>query len=115
MTQDELIRQILEVNAQQRQAIDSGIATLQETRTLLQQQNITLEKAQEQVKQVDAERNKWQQYGSDQHEKFMNAEKRVSEQEAAKLKWMGAFIGLALLAAAFIGIKYFSPWGRLIP
>lgn len=74
-----------------------------------------LEKAQSQVNQVGTERDGWRDYGNDQHDKFINAEKRVAEERAAKLKWIMYFSGLAIAVALYFGLKFFTPIGRFIP
>lgn len=66
-----------------------------------------LEKAQAQVNQVGKERNDWRDYGNDQHEKFINAEKRVAEKQATILKLFMALAGLGLLIGAYLFAKFY--------
>lgn len=73
-----------------------------------------LDRAQKQVNQVGTERDGWKAYGEDQHEKLMNAEKRVAELKHSNLKWKISFFGLIALIGAFVWFKL-SPLGRFSP
>lgn len=68
-----------------------------------------LEKAQSQLNEVGKERDGWRSYGEDQHEKFINAEKRVAEEKVKKQRWFMLFSGLAVLVIAYFGLKFFTP------
>lgn len=69
-----------------------------------------LEKAQTQINEVGKERDGWRAYGEDQHEKFINAEKRVAEKQATVLK-LGIIIGLMSLAiGAYLVAKFYFRW-----
>jgi septal ring factor EnvC (AmiA/AmiB activator) len=73
-----------------------------------------LQSAETQIAQVAKERDGWKSYGDDQHDRFMNAEKRVVTEKLSKLRWQVAFGGLLTLVLAFVGLKFFTPIGKFI-
>lgn len=70
-----------------------------------------LTKAEDQIKAVAMERDGWRAYGTDQHDKWMNAEKRLAADKAALLR-RDIIIGLLTLA---IGVWAFLKFYLHIP
>lgn len=66
-----------------------------------------LETAQSQVDKVGTERDGWKDYGEDQHEKFINAEKRVAEKSATILKLVMALSGLGVIIGLYLVAKFY--------
>lgn len=66
-----------------------------------------LAKAQADVDKVGTERDGWKAYGEDQHEKFINAEKRVAEKQTTILKLYGTLAGLGLLIGLYLFAKFY--------
>lgn len=114
-SQADLRRQITELKATQRAEYETVLKDLKGSRDYATSLYTDLEKAQTQLNAVGTERDGWRDYGNDQHEKFINAEKRVSDEKVKKQRWFMLFSGLAILVAAYFGLKFFTPIGRLIP
>lgn len=119
--QVKLREQIKSLKQQQREAVDRAENDAKKAKEHAVTLSENLEKAQAQVDKIGEERDGWRDYGNDQHEKWINAEKRVAEEKTstakqanAKLKWMGAFFGLVVLIGAFVWFKL-SPLGRFSP
>lgn len=73
-----------------------------------------LKDLQPKIDQIGKERDGWQAYGNDQHDKWMNAEKRVADKEAAILRrdiviGIMGFLMLGYIAAR-IWLKSVIPW-----
>lgn len=115
LTQKELIAQIREKVAEQDKELEFAQRKANDAVANSDRTHQELGRAQEQANQLGKERDHWQAYGLDQHDKWMNAEKRVAEEKASKLKWILAFSGLAVLVAAYFGLKFLTPLGKLIP
>lgn len=108
ITKDELIRQIRTLNKQQTEELDRLRVS---HKTAIED----VDKAKKQVLEVAVERDGWRDYGNDQHEKFINAEKRVAEETVKKQRWVMMFSGLAVVVALYFGLKFFTPLGKFIP
>lgn len=66
-----------------------------------------LGKAQTQIDQVGKERDGWRSYGESEHDKWMNAEKRVAGQKAAILRRDIAVGLLTLAIGAWAFLKFY--------
>lgn len=115
LTKDELIRQIRGKVGQLEQELGRAQNAAASADNNVERLNGELEKAQNQVNTVGTERDGWKAYGEDQHDKFINAEKRVAEEKVKKQRWVMLFSGLALVVAAYFGLKFFTPMGRFMP
>lgn len=114
LTKDELIAQIRVKVAEQAKELEFAERKAKEARDNSDRTHEELGRVQEQANQVGKERDGWHAYGDDQHDKWMNAEKRVAEEKASKLKWILAFSGLSVLVIAYFGLKFFTPIGKLL-
>lgn len=106
-SQAELKRQIAALKVQQLADYNAVLKDLKGSREYAAGLWTDLETAKVQVGKVGEERDGWKAYGEDQHEKFINAEKRVAEKQATVLK-LGIVIGLMSLAiGAYLFLKFY--------
>lgn len=112
--QSQLREQIKTLKEQQRGEVDRIEKALRDSTEYAKTLWTDLDKAQTDLNKVGVERDGWRDYGNDQHEKFINAEKRVAELKHSTLKWKILFFGLIALIGAFIWFKL-SPLGRFSP
>lgn len=115
LTKDELIRQIRQKVGLLEQELGRAQNAAASADGNVERLQGELDTAQTQVNTVGTERDGWRDYGNDQHEKFINAEKRVAEEKVKKQRWVMMFSGLALVVAVYFGLKFFTPIGRFIP
>lgn len=114
-SQAELKRQIAALKVQQLADYNAVLKDLKGSREYAVGLWTDLETAKVQVGKIGEERDGWKAYGEDQHEKFINAEKRVSEEKVKKQRWFMLFSGLAIVVGLYFGLKFFTPIGRFIP
>lgn len=105
--QVKLREQIKSLKGQQRAAVDRIEKDLKGSKDYAATLWTDLEKAQTQVNQVGKERDGWRDYGNDQHDKFINAEKRVAEKQVTILKLYMALAGLGLVIGAYLFAKFY--------
>lgn len=100
-------RTLKEIVADLKVANDRQNQELSDVRSKLDWTWSELGRAQEQINQVALERDGWRAYGVDQHDKWMNAEKRIAEGKAGILR-RDIIIGIMSLAiAAFLFLKFY--------
>jgi septal ring factor EnvC (AmiA/AmiB activator) len=87
--------------------LDNTKASLQTAGRTIGEQQASLSDAQEQITQVGKERDGWHAYGDDQHDKWMNAERRVSDEKVNALR-LGIALGLLSLAVGAYGFLHFG-------
>lgn len=108
VTRAQIIVQARALVAQQQQQLDDAKKELVEAQTIIiPQLHADLNKAQEQVNVVAQERENWRQYGEAEHDKFMNAEKRVAEDKAGLLRRDIIISGLISLMGAYAAAKFY--------
>jgi septal ring factor EnvC (AmiA/AmiB activator) len=100
LTKEELINQIQEKVAQQAKELEFAQQKAKDAIANSDRTHEELGRAQGQIDQVAKERDGWQAYGNDQHDKWMNAETRVAKEQAAVLR---RNIVIGLMALAMIG------------
>lgn len=106
-TKDEIIQGIEERLDQQEKELDGVNKQLGDSIADVQRLSGALESAQGQLDAVGKERDGWRDYGSDQHDKWMNAEKRVAEGTAGLLR-RNIIIGcLTLLITVYAFAKFY--------
>lgn len=103
-----LVERLGQINDRQKVELDDANAKLVWT-------SKELDDIQPKIDQVARERDGFKDYGDSQHEQLVNAQKVLAEEKSSKLKWQVAFGGFALLVGAYFGLKFLTPWGRLIP
>jgi hypothetical protein len=111
-TRNELLDQIQELRKQQDEALAASEAKLVTANSNVDRLQTELNAAKTQVTKVATERDGWKDYGTDQHDKWMNAEKRVAEKESAILRRNIVIGVMGLLIAAYLALKLFikPPW-----
>jgi exonuclease VII small subunit len=87
--------------------LDNTIVQLAKAQGTVNEQKESLQTAQQQIGKVVEERDGWHSYGDDQHDKWMNAEKRVSDQKVRVLK-LGIALGILSLLCIGYGIGHFG-------
>ncbi len=109
-TNAQLVEQIRERARQQQAIIDEMQGKLAlSSGTVASLQN-ELTTAQTQIDQVAKERESWMLYGQDQHDRWMNAEKRVSDM---KVKALRLWIALSLLVTINLAYAFLKFYVRL--
>ncbi len=93
------IRHIRDLVARQKQE-------LSDTKGRLDLALQTIQQAQTQITAVAKERDQWQAYGIDQHERFMAADKKLAASKAAILRRDIIIAVLALAIGVFLVIKF---------
>lgn len=94
------IRHIRELVARQKQELN-------DTRTKLDLALKTIADAQNQINAVAKERDQWQAYGNDQHDRFVAADKKLIATKAAILR-RDIIIGIMTLAiGVFLFLKFY--------
>ena len=82
-------------------------AELEDVRAKLVWTHKELEDKEPQLAQLSKERDEWK-------FKAEQSTEKAHKLQVSKLRWQFAFSGLAALAVAYLGIKFFTPIGRLI-
>lgn len=99
-------RTLEEIVADLRVANDRQSTELSDVKTKLNWTWDELNKAESEVKQVALERDGWRDYGGQEHDKWMNAEKRVAEGKAGLLR-RDLFIGILMVMIGVYAVLKF--------
>lgn len=107
LTNKELAAQISAKAKQQQEILDQTLKQLSDSRETVNTLWTELSTAQTQIAKVDKERQGWHDYADDQHDRWINAEKRVSDEKVKVLRRNILIIGMTLLIAGYAVAKFY--------